>query len=517
MKTKKHTSEKTVDTDPAGLSPSKRRLFNLVMLASPLVLLFVFEFTLRLFNYGGNLSLVTKRMLGGKEYYFINRAVARRYFAQPGAVIPEPADDTFEIKKSKNTKRIFCLGESTMAGFPFEFHATAPSFMRDRLKVLLPQFNVEVINVGLSAIGTFVVQDFMDELLPYEPDLFIIYVGHNEFYGIYGVGSSINVPGGPWLARLNLGLQKTRAFLLLRDGYLWLQRQLSGTDQKPSQSLMGQMVGNQTIPLHGELYKIAREVYRDNLVDLIETAQARHVPVMFSTLVSNWRGQKPFTSVFDTKTTPEQQIVWQKLVVEGDSAIAQSKREEAVLSYTRAAQIDSMNATAFFKLGNALYSLARYDEAKQALIRAKDLDALRFRATEEFENDLLTVCKQHAVPLARVDSAFISASPHGILDDNLFLEHLHPNVNGYFLMAKTFCRAIELNNLLVQTSEWNHANEPPDSVLMDLSRVTEFDRTVGRVKIDLLRRRWPFETGPVNYEFKAATSVESVVFRMIKG
>jgi hypothetical protein len=176
-----------------------------------------------------------------------------------------------------------------------------------------------------------------------------------------------------------------------------------------------------------------------------------------------------------------------------------------------------MNARAFFMLGTVLCSLSRYDEAKHALMLAKDLDALRFRATEEFENDLTNVCTQYKVPIARVDSAFIAASPHGILGDELFLEHLHPNISGYFLMAKTFCRAIEHNNLLAPPPEWSHASEPGDSVLMELSRVTEFDRTVGKVKIDLLKRRWPFETGTVNYEFVASNSVESVVFRVMKG
>ena len=513
----KHTEHKSPDGVTSTISPAKRRVFTLVMLLSPFVLLFTLEFTLRFLNYGGNLSLITKKIVGGKEFYSINRSVGRRYFAQPGAIVPEPADDRFEIKKAKNTKRIFCLGESTMAGFPYEFHATAPSFMRDRLKVLLPQYNIEVINVGLSAVGTYVVQDFLDELLSYEPDLFIVYVGHNEFYGVYGVGSSINTYGGTWMTHLNITLQKARMFLLARDGYFWLRRHLITSDQRPSQSLMGQMVGNQTIPLHSDVYATAKEIFHDNLVHIIETAQGHHVPIIFSTLVSNWRGQKPFVSLFDTKTSPEQQSAWQTFVAGGDSSVSRGNFEEAVQSYSNAIRIDSMNATAFFSMGTTLYSLSRYDEAKTVLIRAKDLDALRFRATVDFENELTAVCAQYKVPVARVDSAFIEASAHGILDNKLLLEHLHPNVNGYFLMAKTFCRAIEQNTVLVPASDWSRESEPMDSVLMELSMVTEFDRTIGSVKIDLLKHRWPFVTGPVNYEFVPTNPVESVVFRMMKG
>ena len=516
--TTRHPAHKQTAIPPLErLSRVKRKTFTLLMMLTPFVFLFCIELTLRLIQYDGDLHLVIRKTIGGREFYSINRAVGQRYFGKRGSIVPEPSEDTFEIHKRENTKRIFCLGESTMAGFPYEFHATAPSFLADRLKVLLPKYDVEVINVGLSAVGTYVIQDFMDELLSYQPDLFIIYAGHNEFYGIYGAGSSMTVPGGPWLTRLTISLQRFKTFLLARDSYLWVQEALTRSNAREGQSMMGQMARDQSIPLYSETYERAREVYRNNLIHLIETARSAHIPVLFSTLVCNWREQRPFVSVFDRRIPSDRQAVWKQLVAQGDSAFTHDRLDAAVESYSRATQIDSMNALAFFKLGESLYSLSRFDEAKQAFLRAKDLDALRFRATEEFEHDLIDICNSHDVPLARVDSAFMERSPHGILDKRLFLEHLHPNVDGYFLMAKTLCRAIEQNNLLVPAGDWDDAHEPSDSTLMEMSRVTEFDRTVGKVKIDLLERRWPFETGAVNYEFVAANPVESVVFRMMKG
>ena len=484
------------------------------MLVSPIVFLALLELILRAANYGGNMRLFTKHTIGRKEYYVTNRPQPRRYFTR-NDFFPQFPDGMFEVKKGKKTKRVFCLGESTMAGFPYEYFATAPSFLSDRLKTLLPGYDIEVVNLGLSAVGTFVVQDFMDELLSYQPDLFIIYVGHNEFYGVYGVGSSITVPGSPWLTRLNITLLQYRTFLMMRDAYFWIRSMFVGGNSRP-ESLMGAMVGDQTIPLHGEKYNAAREIYDDNLTRLIKTARSHNVPIVFSTLVSNWRTQKPFVSMFGQTTSTEVQTEWHRLVSSGDSLSSRGKVDEAIKDYTEATQIDSMNATAFFKLGTALYSAARYDEARPSLIRAKDLDALRFRATEEFNNDLVSICEKEHVPLARVDSAFIDASPHGILDSTLLLEHVHPNINGYFLMAKTLCQVIKAHSLLVPPADWSQS-PVSDSTLMTISRVTVFDWTVGKVKIDLLERNWPFETGPANYEFVATNPVESVVFRMMKG
>lgn len=500
-----------------SLSPAKRRLFTVIVIAIPFLFIVVVEVALRLANYGGTMDLVVKSRWGGKEVYRINRGVARRYFAQPGSIVPEPADDAFEITKPPDTKRIFCLGESTMAGFPFELLGPAPSFMQDRLNVWLPHNHVEVINVGLSAVNTFVVEDFLKQLLPYEPDLFVVYVGHNEFYGIYGVGSSIAIPGGTWLTRLNIQLLHWRTFLLLRSWYYWILQHVSASPKGPSPSLMGQMVGNQTIPIHSNEYERAREIYRENLGRIISVARHGNVPILFAALVSNWRGQKPFVSVFDTHSTDEARTRWRSFMSSGDSAIARGSAVDAIRSYKAAIEIDSINALAYFQLGTAQYEQGDYVAARNALVRAKDLDALRFRATEEFENDLLAICRERGVPVARVDSAFMAASPHGILDGTLFLEHLHPTIEGYFLMAKTICRTIKNEHLLGGDTLLAATNDLSDSVYMELSRVTDFDRSIGKVKIDLLKRKWPFETGPVNYEFKAANSIESVVFRMLRG
>ncbi len=488
------------------------------MVLLPFLILIATELLLRYFQYGGNLDLVVKKRVSNKEYYALNRSVAKRYFAQSVSSVPEAIeDDLFEIKKSKTTKRIFCLGESTMAGFPYEYSATAPSFLHDRLTTLLPGYNIEVINVGLSAVGSFVVKDFIDELMSYEPDLFIVYVGHNEFYGAYGVASSVAIKGGPWLTRLTISLLKFKTFLMLRDAYASLQKKLTPEASKQNSSLMGEMVGKQYIPYNGEVYHEAREIYRENLAAIINEAQSHSIPIMFSTLVSNIRGQAPFQGIFAEGTSEAQRDRWQELIVAGDSSTAHNNLTEAIQSYTIATRIDTLNATAFYKLGLALYTTGRYDDAKIALIRAKDLDGLRFRATEEFQYELIDLCRSQGVPLARVDSAFEMNSPQHMIGTELILEHLHPNINGYFLMAKVFCQAIAQCNLLVQPTEWNWNLDKRDAEYMEMSTVTNFDREVGRIKVELLTKRWPFNTGQTPVEFTPTNATESIVFRYLQG
>ena len=503
--------------NPSSLSNLKKSVFTFITLLLPVVLLIALETMLRLFEYGGNLDLVVRKTVAGHEYYSINRAVARRYFSQPGSIVPEPTDEIFAVKKKNNTKRIFCLGESTMAGFPFEFHATAPGFLRDRLRQLLPTYDVEVINVGLSAVGSYVVRDFMEELMRYEPDMFIVYVGHNEFYGAYGVGSSVAVKGGSWMTRLTIQLLKFKTFLLLRDTYAWMQQTLAPiSTTETGVSLMGQMVGAQEIPYGGALYLQAREAYTNNLEDMIQTATERHIPLIFSTLVSNMRGQRPFQPMFSENTPAEERNRWDQLVKKGATSLTSNDYAGARKAFMEAIAIDSMNATGYFGLGTALYALGQYDEARLALAHAKDLDGLRFRASEEFQNDLVQLCHSRGIPLARADSAFAAQSPHGIIGNELILEHLHPTLDGYFLMGKIFFQAVLHSNILVPRDRWALNRDLSDSLYMEVSTVSEFDRTVGSVKVELLKRRWPFHEGPTDREFAAQNSVESVAFRYIQ-
>jgi hypothetical protein len=51
-----------------------------------------------------------------------------------------------------------------------------------------------------------------------------------------------------------------------------------------------------------------------------------------------------------------------------------------------------LNASGFYGLGLTEYVLGRFDHARTLLEQAKDLDALRFRASGEFKQVLKDVC-----------------------------------------------------------------------------------------------------------------------------
>lgn len=495
-------------------SPGRQRIFWIITLAIPLLILVLLETGLRIAEYGGDLRLVVRKTVGGKEYSCINRAVARRYFPGYGAFVPEPRDQTFQLHKGQRTRRIFCLGESTMAGFPFDFHATAPSFLSDRLAQLFPEDTVEVVNVGLSAIGSFVVLDFVDELLEYDPDLFIIYLGHNEFYGVYGGGSSLAVRGGPWMTRLTISLLHTRIFLLARNLYASL-----ANTGKPSRgnevTLMEHVVGEERIPYGSGIYSDAREAYRDNLLRIIGACKSHRVPVIFTALVSNIRARRPFEPMFADASTAEQRMQHATLLHTADSLVAQGNVAGAFERCIAAIALDSMHAGGWFQKGIAAYALGDYAVAEQAFTRARDLDALRFRATGDFQNVLLSVCAGEGVPVVRADSVFATASPHGIIGSELMMEHLHPNIHGYFLMGKAMAEAMQANGVLFPPGRWQAARPLSDEEYFARSAVSDFDSLCGAIRTELLLQHWPFPASGTPAGYAPATPEAAVAYAYV--
>ncbi len=473
------------------LSSKKRFLFWTFLAAAPILFLVCLELALRLFSYRGDLNLVVEKAFGGRRMYTINRSVAGRYFVNSSIETPEPEEDPFEIVKPANTKRIFCLGESTMQGFPYVFNATAPSFLRDRLQAELPLQRIEVVNVGLSAVGSFIVRDFIGELVPYQPDLFIVYLGHNEFYGIYQAGSAAAMMGGPTLTRLSISLSRFKTYLLLRDAYTWLSGLFSPIRGQNRGTLMQQVVGNSDIPYEGPTYREALAAYIENLNAIISVTQEHHVPILFSTVVSNIHDQPPFVGVFSSGTDSTARKQWREEIAQGDTAMSRGDFGGALAAYDQAVAVDSSNATGRFRRGQALAANGDFDRARREFESARDLDALRFRATGEFNRELAATCSKRGVLVSHVDSAFAAASPHGLVGNELILEHLHPNIDGYFLMAKVWAKDIQTSALLGGNLDWTPA--PDDSTLFAESDVSPFDREMGRIRTMMLTSHWPFQ------------------------
>ena len=87
----------------------------------------------------------------------------------------------FLKKKPENGYRIFSLGGSTTYGHPYQDNVSFSGWLRAFLEDGDPSRTWEVVNAGGISYASYRVCLLMEELSQYEPDLFIVYTGQNEF------------------------------------------------------------------------------------------------------------------------------------------------------------------------------------------------------------------------------------------------------------------------------------------------------------------------------------------------
>ncbi len=438
--------QKYLELNPAQKTPF---YFYIIMILIPILFLILLEVGLRLFNYGNDLSMWIKATEGK---LMLNPEVARRYFSTIKSP-PSSIEDIFDEEKKDNSYRVFVLGESSAAGYPYMPLGSFSRYIRKRLELSYPQNKIEVINISLTAVNSYTVRDFIPEVLKQKPDLILIYTGHNEYYGALGVGSLESLGNSRSLVNLILYLNKFKTTQLVRDFIQWIVKIFSGGDSKSSGTLMSRMAKEQTIPFNSDNYKEGIHQFKSNMRDVIELVKKANVPIILGTLASNLKDQKPFISVQDKKYQSAEKIY-----------------EEAQHSY----------------------SLANYKSADSLFRLAKDLDALRFRAPEEINSIIKNFGNELNIPIVNIDSVFDAVSPDGIVGDNLMTDHLHPTLQGYQLMGKIYYDEMYKNNLLPKNISSSINYNVQDQITILRFPYSKMDSTISAYRIKLLKNDWPY-------------------------
>ncbi|HEX6789900.1 MAG TPA: tetratricopeptide repeat protein [Candidatus Krumholzibacteria bacterium] len=432
----------------------------------PALFFVLLEGGLRLGGYGVNTDLVLDDD-GGTCH--LNADVAQRYFSPPlRSIQPSIGFRVFDRAKTPGALRVFVLGESTTAGFPFHVNGSFAGFLEDELRAAYPARDIEVINCGMSAISSYVVLDFARQLVDYQPDLFLVYTGHNEFYGALGAASARAARPSRALTLLEMKLANLRTYQLVCNTIFRLRpgpaRGTSG------QSLMAAMIGNEEVRPDSRLHREAEASFRANLSGIIEVAQQHHVPVIVATVTSNLRDFPPF---------------------DGQDAAAHYRRAQALAA-------DSTQT----------------DAARLEYIRARDLDTVHFRACSRFNDIIREVTTAHHAPLLDMDAVFASHTPRRVPGTNLFLEHLHPNLRGAMLMADAFLDVMQSEGIVPRNSAPERSFE---QALRDAC-ITPLDLELARQRIVSMTSQPPFARAFGDHgEFpKATRDVEQMARRILE-
>ncbi len=315
--------------------------------------------------------------------------------------IPDPQDNRYLIthpdktiafrkqrflrNKPEDTLRIFFLGGSSVNYVDYEL-----PWLCKRLKTqLAPKYKkVEIINCGGLSHGTHRLVLIAREIINYDPDLVMIYSGHNEFEEIEQLHLARIQTG--WLQRI---LYSSAMMRFARDRIA--EYQISQLEAEHNRRLLAQ-----SFPDAGKAWghvftpeEIAERMnkYKQNLTEIISLCQERNVKVVIATVPSNY--VRP--SLIGKSAEEYQEVL--KLIQDG-------KYEEA------------------YSLGKKI--LSNTSPRHQA---------------SEIENSIIReIAEKYNVPLADVLSNVELAEPHHIPGETLFSDHCHLNADGNKIMIQTF-------------------------------------------------------------------------------
>jgi len=423
----------------------KKLLFYTLTTSLPLILLLATEGLLRLWGVG-----MTYRLLlpAGSEWQ-VNPNAAAKYFSSRDIAIPELIGQRFERGKGSSVYRIVCLGGSTTAGYPYEVNINFPFFIQQRLQDCWSERRVEVVNLGVSAVNSLAVLDLASQVMPLQPDMVVVYMGHNEFYGAPGGASTEALPGNRLVMRMILKLRQLRLYQTLRQ--LVAPR---AAPRAARTTLMEALIRNHNIPPDSPLYATTHRHFEANLTDLVRFFQKKAVPVVLCTIASNLADQEP-------------------------------------LDYLAGGADSGSAAYSLFRQGCLWLRQDSVALARELFARARDADAIRFRAASPINRIIRRVADSLNVPLADSERQFAQESRQGIPGYDFFLEHLHPNPVGYDLIARTIvARILQPEPLPVNAGAGADCLRARS--IQSLAGYTLLDEWIGELKVAQLIREYPF-------------------------
>jgi len=346
-------------------------------------------------------------------------------------------DQSFSAKKSPNGIRIFCLGGSSSYGYPWGAETAFTGILGDLLAAEHSDRVVEAINVSGVSYGMYRLNIVANELLTYEPDVLIIYSGHNEFIEPAFFESEKH------RGRAGRGLKYVMANSRVYSG---MHQALTRRDRKQASTrdpIDVDVRREDGRAFSAEEKKAVVQEFRELLGRLVAQAQSRDVKVVLVTVPCNLREWLPEQSVLSSDLGTPDRDTWSLAMSEGMGGLKKGDFTVAKANYELATRLAPGHAKSHFFLGLAHEGLGQWDQARRAYSRACDEDASPIRRPSSINDAIREVAREQNALLVDADRIFEEESAEGLVGFGLIEDYVHPSQGGHELIAWHIWDAIE--------------------------------------------------------------------------
>ena len=445
---KKHNSERLPGSNPLPKSSQGTTLWQAVLLsvAAPIIFFLLLEGCLALFGLKPALQ---------NEDPFVGFAsnvplfVPAKGFEDRQIMTTAPSRVTYFNKqeftriKSPGTYRIFSVGGSTTYGRPYEDSTSFSGWLRELLPTVDTGKKWEVINAGGISYASYRVAHLMEELINYQPDLFIIYTGHNEFLEERTYKQIREIPSV--VKRVASLLARTRTWSAMNTSLQEMGISPRSSEEKPSRlagevnAVLDQSIGLESYTRDDLLKKNILEHFRLSLQRMVEMARSVNAQVIFVTPASNLKDSSPFKSEHSSGLSSKDQQQVKELLTGATREFQQKNLHAALQLVESAARLDPDHAGLEYLRGKLLLNLKRFDEAEAAFLLARDEDVCPLRALSPMQQIVIEVAEEQRVDVVDyvdlLKRLMLQMQGHDIPGKEFFLDHVHPTIEGHKILA----------------------------------------------------------------------------------
>ena len=366
------------------------------------------------------------------------------------------AESGFHAHKDPDGFRIFCLGGSTVQGRPYQPPTAFSTWLELSLQAAEPSRQWEVVNCGGVSYASYRLVPILEEVLAHNPDLVILYTGHNEFledrsYGDY------RQPSGLTRASQKAA-SHVRTVALLRRGWLALKGETRDSFQL--QTLPGEVQAQ--LDEEGGLGLYQRDDdWQQQVIDhfglnlrrMIHLAGEAKVPLLLVNPVEDLRDSPPFKSTFDDRLSPEQLQQCQHLLESAtDDPSLQARQRLELLDQLLA--LDPRRADAIYLKARILEAGGNTARAHELFVQAKDEDLCPLRMLEPMHDLLLEIAQHQDVPLVDARREFTRRISPGIVGRPQLVDHVHPSLEGHQWIADHLVRKMATLKMVRLKEGW---------------------------------------------------------------
>ena len=367
----------------------------------------------------------------------------------------------FLAEKPSEGFRIFVVGGSSAAGFPYGPNLAFSGVLERWLRPSLPGLTIEVVNAAVAGYSSRRVLITVREIAAHEPDLLIVYSGHNEWAERRYYSRLIDMD--PRLFRLREGLFSTRLFTVLSrlrpsgrpDAGEALTRLMEDERREFVEmfAVFSDRADGRSYATPGEIEQ-RDQLYHINLVEIVEAARGAGAQVLLMSLSQNFSDWRPGASGHREDLSETQANDWQRLLESGRQARSRGDCAAALRHFDRALSIDADHAQLHFEIAGCHRSGGDEIEAWRHYRRASDLDRIPHGAPTYFNDLLHELAEQNELLWLDVDDLLRRDSGPGLVGNDLFVEFAHPNLRAHQLIAGALVTTLRASELPRPAHEW---------------------------------------------------------------